>query len=70
MSKAQLNTLVPVEVKEAIKEVSRATGIRIEEFVLDALKLLAAQADSGTRARAKLFKATCRKRKLHVNVYN
>ncbi len=66
MNKIQLNAAVPQGTKEALKEVSRATGIKIEEFVLDALKLLAGEVDSGTRTRARLFKETCRAKRLHV----
>lgn len=66
MNTAQLNAKVPQGAKDALKEVSRTTGIKLEELVLDAIKLLAGEEDSGTRTRAKLFRETCKIRQLHV----
>jgi hypothetical protein len=66
MKTVQLNATVPETAKKAVKSVARETGIKMEELLLDALKLLAGEEDSATKSRAKLFRQTCKLRGLHV----
>ncbi len=67
MQTTQLNTKVPADVKACLKAVSEITGIKIEELVVDGLKLLAQEADDLTLARAKMVRDTMKRTRLKLD---
>lgn len=64
---SQLNTRVPEEAKMTLKKVAESTGIKIEDIVLDALKIYSGDADDMARMRQKLVRGALKTQKLHFS---